>query len=109
MEVEAEWVAVRVEMDPDVVLGLVIGEARAAIPGMRAAGFEVVYPNLEMHHHLLLARFSGPDGRNVYVFYVERQSNSSLWIWQLYPVSLVDGDGPSQQSFVEAGECGGIR
>src|SRR5215510_7017963 len=95
-EPEAERVSGRVEKDPHVPLGLEVGQGCACLDGMCARAFEIIYSDLEVHHHLLVAGPGGPDWRNVVPLGLERQPNPAGRIPEQDPVRLLDEDRPAE-------------
>jgi hypothetical protein len=55
----------RVEVDPYVVLGLVLGEGGACGHRVGRGALEIVDLDLEVDHHLLVAGAGGPDRPDV--------------------------------------------
>ena len=62
---EAEGVAGGVEVDADVVLGLVVGEDGSGGNGAGAGGLQVVHLDVQVHLHLLVAGAGGPGRPDV--------------------------------------------
>ncbi len=56
VEIETKDVAVRIEMNPNVFLRLVLGHARATRPGMGACRLQVFDLDIHVLHDDLLAR-----------------------------------------------------
>src|SRR5688500_19604671 len=60
-KIETERVTIRVQVNADVVLGLVFRERCPTRFCMGATQIEVLDADLEVDHHLLLARLGWPD------------------------------------------------
>ena len=60
-----------IEVDADMGLGLKVGERGSARLRKGACRFQVVHLKFQMHHHLLVARFGGPDRSDVDIFDVK--------------------------------------
>jgi len=103
-EPQAERVAGRVEKDAHRVLRLEVGQGRAGLGGMRASAFQIIYSDLEMHHHLLVAWPGRPGWPNVVLLGLERQSDSAVRIPDQHPVRFLHGDRPAKQPHIEAGQ-----
>ncbi len=71
VEVETERVAVRVEVDANVILRLVLGEGGSARLGVDATSREIVDLDFEVQHHLLFASLCRPDGTDIEIFCLE--------------------------------------
>ena len=65
--------ASRVEADPNVVLGLKLGEGRTTVNRDGHRLIKVVHPNLQMHHHVLITRPSRPSRPDEIHFPLEGQ------------------------------------
>ncbi|MDT4909568.1 MAG: hypothetical protein QOI69_2809 [Pseudonocardiales bacterium] len=68
----------RIEADADVVLWLVVGNGGTGRGGERGGALEIVHPDLEMHHHLLVVRLGGPHRTGVVRLGLERDSDSPI-------------------------------
>lgn len=78
---EAQWVPSGIQHDPQIgriAVGRLPGR-NGATGGKRSgdAGFDVVYSDLEVHHHDLLARLLRPDRRLVKVVGTEGKAIAS--------------------------------
>ena len=87
----------RVEEDANLLLGLEVGKGRAGFGGMRTRAFEIIYADLEMHHHLLVTGPGSRPGRpNVVLLGLERQPDSAIRIPDQDPVRFLHGDRPAE-------------
>ena len=98
---KAEWVARGIQVDADVVLGLMPGQDRPGGDRVRACCCQVLDGNIKMHLHLLIARAGGPHRRHVLRLGLERQASVTIVGTQLHPAGLVLLDLPAQQSAIE--------
>ncbi len=55
----------RVEVDPDVVLRLVVGERRAGRDRVRVGHLQILDLNVQARHHLLIPRTSRPHRAHI--------------------------------------------
>jgi hypothetical protein len=95
-EPKAERVAGRVEEDTNLFLGLEVGQGRTGLGGVRTRAFEIIYSDLEVHHHLLVAGPGGPGWPNVVLLGLKRQPDSASRIPDQDPVWFLDGDRPAK-------------
>ena len=63
-----------VEEDPDVLLGLEVGQDRPGGGGVGSGGLQVVDLDVQVQLHLLIARPGRPGGPDVRLLELERQS-----------------------------------
>jgi len=75
---EAERVPGRVEINANILLGLIISEGCATRSGVCSCALEIVDAYLEVHHHLLVSGARGPDRSYVERLGLERQSHSAV-------------------------------
>jgi hypothetical protein len=99
----------RVEADPHIVLRLVAGERRALRDRVRDACLQVVHPDLQVHHHLLVTRSGGPGRPGIALLSLEIQRVTGPWRPQDYPARFLQAGRPAQEPTVEVRERVGVR
>jgi hypothetical protein len=97
-------VACGVQADAHVVLGLEVGQRRALGHRVLHRGRQVVDLDLQVHHHLLVARAGRPGRADVARLGLEVQRVSAVRRAQDDPARFLDPRGPAQQPPVEAGQ-----
>src|SRR4051794_4646484 len=106
---QAERMAGGVEHDAHVVLGLELGLGRAELERPGHGRLQFVGADVDMGHHLLLARLVGPGGPHVLVLALERQAGPAAGRPDLRPLGVVADHRPAEELTVEAGQALGIR
>jgi hypothetical protein len=98
-----------VQADPDVVLRLVLWERRAHGDRMRDPGHQVVDPDLQVHHHLLVTRPGRPDGADVTRLGLEVKAGPAARRPEYHPAGFLRNRDPAEESAVEVRERVSIR
>ena len=101
---QAEGVADGVEVDPYVLLGLVVGEDGAQGDGVGPGGLQVVHLDVQVDLHLLVPGTGRPGRPDVGLLELERQPTDTVGGAERHPVRLVGADRPAQQPAVEPGQ-----
>jgi len=91
----------RVEVDADVLLGLIAGQGCPVGDGVLACGCQILDGDIKMHLHLLIARPGRPYRRLVLRLGLERQASATVGGPQFYPARLVLLHRPAQQPAIE--------
>jgi hypothetical protein len=98
---KAERMTCRVEVNADVILGLIAGQDCPARDGMLACGCQILDGDIKMHLHLLIARTGRPYRRLVPRLGLEGQASATIGGPQFHPARLVLLHCPAQQPAVE--------
>src|SRR5271166_3462444 len=98
----------RVDADPHVVLRLEVRERRARLDRVRDALLDVVDLDLQVHHHLLVARAGRPDGAHVPLLGLEVQRVTAARRLEDDPAGSFRASRPAEQSAVEVRERVGV-
>src|SRR6266567_3342314 len=108
LDPQAERMPGRVEVDPDVLLRLEVREGRAGRERVLAGCGEIIDPDVEVHHHLLVARPGWPGRPDVGVFGLERQARAAVRRPECHPAILIRPGWPAEEPAVETGEFAGV-
>src|SRR5262249_53890602 len=101
---QAERVPGGIEVYPYVLLRLKISERRAGGDRVRAGLLEVIDLDIQMHHHLLVARAGRPHRADVAAFGLERKTDSAIMSTERLPSGFVGPGLPAEQPAVEVRE-----
>lgn len=87
----------RIKKDPDVLLRLEGRQRRAASGRVRTVSLKVVNHDVQVHHHLLVARTGRPHRRDMVGLQLEGQASAATRIGQRHPVRLIGPHRPAEQ------------
>jgi hypothetical protein len=90
-----------VEADPHIILGLEVRERPARLDRVRDARLEVVHLDLQVHHHLLVARTGRPDRAHVPLLGLEVQRVTAARRLEDDPAGFVRAGRPAEEPAVE--------